>query len=145
MGTLNHVGISHLFLVPNLRSSKYLSLLAEVCPEIPSSPKGDIQAEALPHLKVGPGAKAYHYSRLTISQYIVVVDNIHDPRVFHTELDNCKSAIDFREILVRDQCSWEEQQRKALQASLDKHDVINLQFTRLSSRQSPAHARGETR
>ena len=142
MGTLNHVGISHLFLVPNLRSSKYLSLLAEICPELPNSPKGNIQAEALPHLKVGADAKAYYYPRLTLSQHIVVVDNIHDSRVFHTELDNCKSAVDFREILVRDQSSWEEQQRKALQASLDKHDVINLQFTRLSSRPSPARARG---
>jgi hypothetical protein len=52
-GTLNHVGISHLFLVPNIRSSKYLSLLAEACPEIANSPKGNIQAEELPHLKVG--------------------------------------------------------------------------------------------
>jgi len=58
MGTLNHVGISHLFLVPNIRSSRYLSLLAEACPEIPNSPKGDIQAEALPHLKVGVDAEA---------------------------------------------------------------------------------------
>ena len=53
MGTLKHVEISHLFLVPNIRSSKYLSLLAEACPEIANSPKGNIQAEALPYLKVG--------------------------------------------------------------------------------------------
>ena len=52
MGTLGHVGVSHLFLVPSIRSSKYLSLLAEACPEIANSQKGAIQAEALPHLKV---------------------------------------------------------------------------------------------
>ena len=142
MGTLNHVGISHLFLVPNIRSSKYLSLLAEVCPEISNSPKGNIQAEALPHLKVGADAKASCNSWLTTCQYIVVVDNIHDSPVFRAELDSCKSAIDFREIPVRDQSSWEERERKTLQASLDKHDVINLQFTRLSPRPSPTCARG---
>ena len=65
MGTLDHVGVSHLFLVPNIRSSKYLSLLAEACPEIANSPKGEIQAEVLPHLKVGADAKAYFRSRLT--------------------------------------------------------------------------------
>lgn len=68
----------------------------------------------------------------SLSQHIVVVDNIHDSRAFRAELDNCRSAVDFREILVRDQSSWEERERKTLRASLNKHDVINLQFTRLS-------------
>ncbi|KAF9645990.1 acetyl-CoA synthetase-like protein [Thelephora ganbajun] len=112
MGTLNHVGISHLFLVPNIRTSKYLSLLTNACPEIANSLKGNIQAEALPHLK-----------------HIVIVDNIHDARTFQVELDNCKSAIDFREVPIRNQSSWEERERKTLRISLDKHDVINLQFT----------------
>ena len=143
MGTLNHVGVSHLFLVPNVRSSKYLSLLTEACPEIANSPKGDIQSEALPHLKVGVKMRAYSYPRLTIQQHIVVVDNIHDPREFQTELDSCKSAIDFREILIRNQSSWEELERKTLRRSLDKHDVINLQFTRLHHRPFPPCAWGK--
>ncbi|KAF9779006.1 acetyl-CoA synthetase-like protein [Thelephora terrestris] len=112
MRTLNHVGVSHLFLVPNIRTSRYLSLLAEACPEIANSARGDIQAEALPHLK-----------------RIIVVDNTQDAQVLQKELDGCKSAIDFREILIRDQSSWEERKRKVLQESLDSHDVINLQFT----------------
>ena len=64
----------------------------------------------------------------------MVVDNIHDARGFQTELDNCKTAIHFRETLIRDQRSWEERERKILRASLDKHDVINLQFTRYRPR-----------
>ena len=70
------------------------------------------------------------------------MDNIHDSRAFRAELDNCRSAVDFREILVRDQSSWEERERKTLRASLDKHDVINLQFTRLSPPAHLLHARG---
>jgi len=65
MRTLDHVGVSHLFLVPNIRTSKYLALLAEACPEIVNSPKDDIQAEELPYLKVSGNMKAYCYSRLT--------------------------------------------------------------------------------
>lgn len=65
MGTLNHVGVSHLFLVPNIRTSKYLNLLAEACPEIANSTKDNIQAEKLPQLKVGGSANTYHDSLLT--------------------------------------------------------------------------------
>ena len=84
MGTLNHVGISHLFLVPNIRSSTYLSLLAEACPEIPNSPKGVIQAEALPHLKVGVDAKAYYHSWLTVylsTLWLWTTSTTHEPSV----------------------------------------------------------------
>ena len=58
MGTLNRVGVSHLFLVPNIRTSNYLSSLTKACPEIANSPRGDIQAEELPHLKVGRNGNA---------------------------------------------------------------------------------------
>lgn len=58
------------------------------------------------------------------------MDNIHDAPELTKELDGCKSAIDFREILIRNPSSWEEQERMKLLGSSDKHDVINLQFTR---------------
>jgi len=138
MGTLNHVGVAHLFLVPNIRTSKYLSLLTDACPEIRNSPNGCIQAEELPHLKVGRKGENLlsHPANIRIKQHIIVVDNIHDRQQFQRELDSCESAIDFRGILIKNQSSWEERERKTLQTSLDKHDVINLQFTRYQSRHS---------
>jgi len=119
-----------LFLVPNIRTSKYLSLLAEACPEIANSAKGDIQAEEVPLLKVGGKLDGLSPFTADARQYIVAVDNVHDAQGFQTELDNCKSAVDFREILIRDQSSREERESETLRKSLDEHDVINLQFTR---------------
>ena len=73
------------------------------------------------------------------------MDNTQDAQVLQKELDGCKSAIDFREILIRDQSSWEERRRKVLQESLDSHDVINLQFTRYPSITHPCPTCNEKR
>ncbi|KAI9508077.1 acetyl-CoA synthetase-like protein [Russula earlei] len=81
--TVRVVGVSHLFLVPQIRTSSYLTLLAEALPALRRSSPGDIQEEALPDLK-----------------HVVVVDNTHQPKKFHEMLGDIHCAVDFREILL---------------------------------------------
>ncbi|SJL12833.1 related to Long-chain-fatty-acid--CoA ligase [Armillaria ostoyae] len=109
---LRHVGVKHLFVVPRIRSSAYIQLLADLYPSIRSAHPGEIQEEALPDLR-----------------NIVVVDNEESCRA---ELDalGVKSLIDWREVFVwrQDRVSL-DQQRQAAADSLYKDEVINLQFT----------------
>lgn len=109
---LRHVGVKHLFVVPRIRSSAYIQLLADLYPSIRSAHPGEIQEEALPDLR-----------------NIVVVDNEESCRA---ELDalGVKSLIDWREVFVwrQDRVSL-DQQRQAAADSLHKDEVINLQFT----------------
>jgi hypothetical protein len=112
--TIRVVGVSHLFLVPEIRTSSYLTLLAEALPSLRRFCPGDIQEEALPDLK-----------------YIVVVDNTHQPKKFHEMLGEIHCAVDFREILLwREGGTKEHRCVEDTKKSLDKDDVINLQFTR---------------
>ncbi|PBK94725.1 acetyl-CoA synthetase-like protein [Armillaria gallica] len=109
---LRHVGVKHLFVVPRIRSSAYIQLLADLYPSIRSANPGEIQEEALPDLR-----------------NIVVVDNEESCRA---ELDalGVKSLIDWREVFVwRQDRSSLDQQRQAAADSLHKDEVINLQFT----------------
>ncbi len=110
---MRHVGVKHLFVVPRIRSSAYIQLLADLYPSIRSANPGEIQEEALPDLR-----------------NIVVVDNEESCRA---ELDalGVKSLIDWREVFVwRQDRSSLDQQRQAAADSLHKDEVINLQFTR---------------
>ena len=77
------VGISHLFLVPQIRTSSYLTLLAEALPSLQKFCPGDIQEEVLPDLK-----------------HVVVIDNTHQPKKFHEVLGDIHCAVDFREVLL---------------------------------------------
>jgi predicted protein tyrosine phosphatase len=60
---------------------------------------------------------------------LVVVDNTGQ---FHQEADKLglKNWIDWREIMVWGESSREHNLQKEISSSLDKDDVINLQFTR---------------
>ncbi|KAK0480921.1 acetyl-CoA synthetase-like protein, partial [Armillaria novae-zelandiae] len=95
---LRHVGVKHLFVVPRIRSSAYIQLLADLYPSIRSARPGEIQEEALPDLR-----------------NIVVVDNEEACRA---ELDvlGIKSLIDWREVVSLDQ------QRQTAADSLHKDD-----------------------
>jgi acyl-CoA synthetase (AMP-forming)/AMP-acid ligase II len=112
--TIRVVGVSHLFLVPQIRTSSYLTLLAEALPSLRTFSPGDIQEEALPDLR-----------------HVVVIDNTHQPKKFHEMLGDIHCAVDFREVLL-----WQEGGAKETRLveeakkTLDKDDVINLQFTR---------------
>ncbi len=108
------VGISHLFLVPQIRTSSYLTLLAEALPSLRKFCPGDIQEEVLPDLK-----------------HVVVIDNTHQPKRFHEILGDIHCAVDFREVLL-----WQDgdtKQNRIVEErmkTLDKYDVTNIQFTR---------------
>ncbi|KAF8273702.1 hypothetical protein EI94DRAFT_1776296 [Lactarius quietus] len=102
--TIRLVGISHLFLVPQIRTSSYLHLLAEALPALRKFSPGNIQEEALPELK-----------------HVVVK--------FHEILGDIHCAVDFREVLLWQDKSKEGRLVEETKGSLNKDDVINLQFT----------------
>jgi predicted protein tyrosine phosphatase len=98
---LNLVGVSHLFVVPRIRSSSYAEMLKEKLSDLPTL------------------------------RNLVVVDNTGQ---FNQEADKLglKDWIDWREIMVWDESSRENNLQKEISNSLQKDDVINLQFTRYS-------------
>ncbi|KAH9019411.1 acetyl-CoA synthetase-like protein [Lactarius hengduanensis] len=110
--TIRIVGISHLFMVPQIRTSSYLTLLSEALPSLRKFTPGEIQEEALPGLK-----------------HVVVIDNTHEPKRFHEMLGDIRCAVDFREVLLWSDKGKEGRLVKETQGSLNKDDVINLQFT----------------
>jgi hypothetical protein len=99
--------------VPQIRSSSYLTLLAEALPSLRKFSPGNIQEEALPDLK-----------------HVVAVDNTHQPKKFHEMLGDIHCAVDFREVLLWQDKSKESRLVEETKGSLNKDDVINLQFTR---------------
>jgi len=108
------VGISHLFLVPQIRTSSYLTLLAEALPSLRKFCPGDIQEEVLPDLK-----------------HVVVIDNTHQPKRFHEMLGDIHCAVDFREVFLwQDGGTKESRIVEERMKTLDKDDVTNIQFTR---------------
>ncbi|KAI0761447.1 acyl-CoA synthetase [Irpex lacteus] len=110
--TLSLVGVSHLFLVPRIRSSSYLTMFADAFPSLTNSLPGSIQEPALPHLK-----------------HVVVVDNTPGYKEFQSYLDMMECAVDFREVLVWRENASEERVVRETKAGLDKDEIINLQFT----------------
>ncbi|KAI0042332.1 acyl-CoA synthetase [Auriscalpium vulgare] len=109
---VHELGVSHLFVVPQIRTSSYLTLLTSALPSLSSFPPGNIQEEKLPELKT-----------------IIAVDNTGEPAKFHTILGDVKCAVDFREMLVWEENSSEGRRVQELGAMLDRDDVVNLQFT----------------
>ncbi|KAH7926256.1 acetyl-CoA synthetase-like protein [Leucogyrophana mollusca] len=109
---LNLVGVSHLFVVPRIRTSHYVRMLTNAFPDLRNSRPGDIQEAALPTLKS-----------------LVVVDNTSGPVELDKELYGVKSAIDWREIMVWRQDGQEQRAVQNLSESQQNDDIINLQFT----------------
>ncbi|KAJ7057840.1 hypothetical protein C8F01DRAFT_1371920 [Mycena amicta] len=109
---LNLAGVSHFFVVPQIRSSSYLDMLVSKFPDLRGSPAG------------GP----IHLPDLPALRNIIVVDNSGR---FHAAAEKLqfKSWIDWRDTIVWDESASESRLHKQLTSSLDKDDVINLQFT----------------
>ncbi|KAI6104309.1 acetyl-CoA synthetase-like protein [Pisolithus sp. B1] len=80
---LNIAGVSHLFVVPRIRTSQYVRGLSAAFPDLRHSAPGNIQAAELPSLR-----------------NLVVVDDMSDHREYLEEIGDTKCAIDFREMLV---------------------------------------------
>ncbi|KAJ7484755.1 acyl-CoA synthetase [Mycena latifolia] len=108
---LNLAGVSHFFVVPRIRSSSYLEMLANKFPELRNSSPGAIQEPLLPQLR-----------------NLVVIDNTGQFKQ-GAESIGLKSWIDWREIMVWDESSLESALQREISKSLHKDDVINLQFT----------------
>lgn len=107
ISTVNLVSVQHLFLVPRIRSSAYLTMFSEAFPALCNSSPSSIQEPALPALK-----------------NLVIVDN-------EAEFDktDIRCAVDWREIMIWQEGTREGNKVKKVMAELDKDDVINLQFT----------------
>ncbi|KAF8828189.1 hypothetical protein HHX47_DHR4000533 [Lentinula edodes] len=105
VGTLRLVGIKHLIIVPSLRTSQYLKLLLERFPSLACSNPGDIQELELPELR-----------------NLIVVNN-------DDEYELVKAATDWREIILWREDTWEAKSVRDIARSLNKDEVINLQFT----------------
>ncbi|KAI1798014.1 acyl-CoA synthetase [Ganoderma leucocontextum] len=110
--TLNLAGVSHLFVVPRVRTSAYVRMLCDAFPALANSAPGDIQEAALPDLK-----------------NLVVVDNTGDFKRFQEEIADVRPAIDFREVLVWREDGAEKRRVEELAAGLHNEEVINMQFT----------------
>ncbi|KAJ7275033.1 hypothetical protein C8J57DRAFT_1313435 [Mycena rebaudengoi] len=108
---LNLAGVSHLFVVPRIRSSSYIDMLSSKFPDLSNSAAGAIQEPALPELRS-----------------LVVLNNTGDLSQ-EAERLNLKSMTDWREIMVWDETSRERDLQKNISQSLHKDEVINLQFT----------------
>ncbi|CAK5272893.1 unnamed protein product [Mycena citricolor] len=109
---LNLVGVQHLIIVPRIRKSSYAQMLVDKFPQLTSSSAGcALEVESLPALR-----------------NLVVVDNSGQ---FTDEAEKLglRSWIDWREVLVWDPASREARVQRQLIDSLDKDDIINLQFT----------------
>ncbi|KAG5641002.1 hypothetical protein DXG03_006427 [Asterophora parasitica] len=109
--TLKLVGVKHLFVVPRIRSSTYISMLSNEIPDLAHAQPGHIQAESLPELRS-----------------LVLVDFAE----YQGELEKLgvKSTIDWQEIMVWREDAKEGVVQREIANSLTKDDVVNLQFTR---------------
>ncbi|KAF8634847.1 hypothetical protein AX17_004095 [Amanita inopinata Kibby_2008] len=112
VSTLNLVSVQHLFVVPRIRASAYLSLLASAFPSLrnPSS-SSSIQEPGLPFLR-----------------NLVVVDNDGEYKN-DVETADIPCAVDWREVMIWRDGTREDSEVQRLMKGLDKDEVINLQFT----------------
>jgi hypothetical protein len=87
-------------------------MFSDAFPAFRGSPQGNIRIPELPHLR-----------------NLVVADDKGELRAELCKLDlNC--AIDWREVMVWREDAKEKYLHEKISRSLDKNDIINLQFTR---------------
>lgn len=99
-----------LVIVPKIRSSNYLEMLASELPALKER-SHSIREPSLPSL-----------------ERLILVDNCPDRAEYLLKLEDVPSAIPFGELLA-----WDDPtDLKSIAEDLDQHDVINLQFTRLA-------------
>jgi acyl-CoA synthetase (AMP-forming)/AMP-acid ligase II len=113
--TLKLVGVSHLFIVPRIRTSHYTFLLSGAFPALRDSSPGNIQEAALPELR-----------------NLVVVNNAADPAEFRKDLHGLKSAIDWRETLVWREDAKEKKSYEETSKSLHKDDLALQRYNWLA-------------
>ncbi|KAL5476811.1 hypothetical protein ACEPAI_2997 [Sanghuangporus weigelae] len=112
IGTLRLVGVSILVVVPSIRTSHYVTALAEAIPGLATCHPGEISVEDLPALR-----------------NIVVVDNTSGSDEFRNLLLGVRCTVDFREIFEWHESAAERRAVEEFQRTATNNDVINLQFT----------------
>ncbi|KZV72076.1 acetyl-CoA synthetase-like protein [Peniophora sp. CONT] len=110
--TLRQVGVSHLFLVPNLRRSAYLHMLHDHLPSLRGAAPGSIAMEELPALRS-----------------IIAVDNTRDPGQFSSIMDKAPAVIDYRDVPIWTAGSKALRVVEETRGTLHKDDVINIHGT----------------
>ena len=113
--TLKLVGVSTLIVVPRIRTSEYLYLLSAAIPSLSAASPNSISVAELPELR-----------------NILVVDNCASAEEFEKERERAglRCAVDFREMVVRDEGGHEQKELVRAKQGLHCHEVMNLQFTR---------------
>jgi hypothetical protein len=84
----------------------------ELFPQMRSMHPGDIQLEELPELR-----------------NFVVIDNMNEATAMLEKL-HVRSTVDWREVMLWREDSREAKIQRQIERTLDKDEVINLQFTR---------------
>lgn len=100
-------------MVPQIRTSNYMSMFSESLPALRESTAGNIQEPSLPDLR-----------------NLVVINNTTSPIQFERDLKGLKSAIDWREFLAWQEDPAESRLIAEMSSSVDVHDVASLLFTR---------------
>ncbi|KAF8706865.1 AMP-binding enzyme C-terminal domain, partial [Rhizoctonia solani] len=114
VAALNTVTASTLILTPTVRKSSLLQAIFDELPTLASTPAGEeINDPGLPSLR-----------------RIFVVDNTEDQTLFKKELNRGPCVVDLAEIASAQYgAEPQHEAEKILDRALDRHDVINLQFT----------------
>ncbi|KAG9120077.1 hypothetical protein FRC07_004586 [Ceratobasidium sp. 392] len=112
LGALNGVTASTLILAPSIRKAPFLDMIKQALPTLPSTPAGrDVNDPELPSLR-----------------RIFVVDNTGDKALFRAQMDGIPCAVDLAN--VASARYGKELELEAILQRMDRHDIVNLQFTR---------------
>ncbi|KAG8709252.1 hypothetical protein FRC09_000780 [Ceratobasidium sp. 395] len=113
LAALNNVTASTLIIAPSIRKSPFLGMIKEALSTLSSTRAGrDIDEPELPSLR-----------------RIFVVDNTGDRALFKSQMDSIPCAVDLAEVANARYGAEPEKEASILQR-MDRHDVVNLQFTR---------------
>ncbi|KAG8723601.1 hypothetical protein FRC09_002623 [Ceratobasidium sp. 395] len=112
LAALNNVTASTLIIAPSIRKSPFLDMIKEALPTLSSTRAGqDIDEPELPSLRG-----------------VFVVDNTGDRTLFKAQMDGIPCAVDLAEVANARYGAEPEEEASILQR-MDRHDVLNLQFT----------------
>lgn len=116
------MGVSHLFVVPSIRTSHYVHMLSSAFPSLNSTAPGEIQVESLPNLR--------HLVVFDDAAASVSKDFNGNAMTGVKHWQETRAAVDFREALLWNESSREGRTVQEMGNSLGQDEVVNLQFTR---------------
>ena len=126
IATLKHVGVSTLVVVPQIRTSQYLSMLSTAIPSLTSCRPGEIAVPEIPELR----------NILVVNDTIATGSGGHPQAIganFQKIMDEVPCAIDFRELMMWSGGMKEQSAIQDINRGASNVDIVNLQFTRYGS------------